>query len=88
MKADRLTIALLGMVAVLLFLNLLSPLMFSKSALATTEGEQKGRYQIAAWGGQAQNNDPRSGYYVLDTVTGMVVASKTEIHRMVTGEGK
>ncbi len=79
MKTDRATKILLGIVAVLLFINFMNNLLSSKSALASPE-EDKGRYQISAWGVQAQNSDPRSGYYVIDTATGMVVASKTEIH--------
>jgi hypothetical protein len=62
MKTDRHAIALLGIIAALLFLNLLSYPISSKPASAAAESEQKGRYQIAAWGGQAQNSDPRSGY--------------------------
>lgn len=85
MKTDRFVKTLLGIIAILLFLNLLNQLVPLKPALATAESEQKGRYQIAAWGGQAQNSDPRSGYYVLDTATGMVVASKTEVHRLTAG---
>lgn len=86
MKTDRLTRVLLGIIVILLLMNLLNHLISSKPALATAESEQKGRYQIAAWGGQTQNADPRSGYYVLDTATGMVVASKTETHRLTAGK--
>lgn len=86
MKTDGLTRALMGIIVVLLLMNLLNNIISSKSALATTESEQKGRYQIAAWGGQTQNAEPRSGYYVLDTATGRVVASKTETHRLTVGE--
>jgi hypothetical protein len=81
MKTDRLTKILLGIVAILLFINLMNNIFSSKPALAVSGSENKGRYQIAAWGVQAQNSDPRSGYYVLDTVTGNVVASKSEIYR-------
>jgi hypothetical protein len=81
MKTDRLTKILLGIVAILLFINLMNNIFSSKPALAVSERENKGRYQIAAWGVQAQNSEPRSGYYVLDTATGNVVASKSEVYR-------
>lgn len=81
MKTDRLTKILLGIVAILLFVNLMNNIFSSKPALAVSESENKGRYQIAAWGVQAQNSEPRSGYYVLDTVTGNVVATKSEVYR-------
>ena len=80
MKTDRATQTLLGIIAVLLFINLANNLFPSKPALAGPESENKGRYQISAWGTQAQNANPTSGYYVIDTATGMVYASKTEVH--------
>jgi hypothetical protein len=80
MKVDRMTRVLLGIVAGLLLLNLLTNGFPSKPAMAGPEAENKGRYQISAWGVQAQSTDPRSGYYVLDTATGQVVGSKVEIH--------
>jgi hypothetical protein len=39
-------------------------LFSSKPALAGPESENKGRYQTSAWGVQAQNADPTSGYYM------------------------
>ena len=81
MKTDRLTKILLGVIGVLLLIHLVNNLFSSKPALAGSGSEEKGRYQISAWGFQAQNADPRSGYYVIDTATGMVVASKSEIYR-------
>ncbi len=80
MKTDRATKILLGIIAILLFINLTNNLFVSKPALASPESENRGKYQISAWGVQAQNANPTSGYYVIDTATGMVVASKTEIH--------
>jgi len=79
-KTDRLTKVLLGIIAILLVTNFLNSFLSSKPALAISESENKGRYQISAWGVQSQGAEPRSGYYVLDTATGMVVASKIEIH--------
>jgi hypothetical protein len=81
MKVDRLSKLLLGIIALLLLLNLLNGYLVSRPALASPESDKTGRYQISAWGVQAQNSDPRSGYYVLDTVTGEVVSKKTEIYR-------
>jgi len=81
MKTDRLTKILLGIIAVLLLINLANALFSLKPALAVSGSEEKGRFQISAWGFQAQNADPRSGYYVIDTATEMVVASKSEIYR-------
>jgi hypothetical protein len=79
-RIDQATKILLVIIAVLLFINLVNNLFSSKPAVAGPETENKGRYQISAWGAQAQNSDPRSGYYVIDTATGMVLTSKTEIH--------
>jgi len=74
------TKVLLGLVVALLLINLVNSLFSSKPALATPGDEQKIRYMIGAWAVQPQGTEPRSGYYVLDTFTGMVVKSKMEIH--------
>jgi hypothetical protein len=81
METDRFTKVLLGIIAILLFINLVSSFSSSKPALALSGSEDKGRYQISAWGVQPQNAEPRSGYYVLDTTTGQVVASKVDVHQ-------
>jgi hypothetical protein len=88
MKIDRLTKALLGIIAILLLVNLVNSLFSSKPALAGPETENKGRYQISAWAVQPQNAEPRSGYYVLDTATGEVVASKMQVHPLKGGSPK
>jgi hypothetical protein len=80
MKVDQLTKVLLGVITVLLLINLVNSFFSSKGALAVSGSEEKGRYQISAWGVQPPNTEPRSGYYVLDTATGEVVASKMELH--------
>lgn len=80
MKIDQFTKILLIVIAVLFFINFMSGFFSSKSALAISENEARGRYQISAWGSQPQGGEARSGYYVLDTATGAVVASKTEVH--------
>jgi hypothetical protein len=80
MKTDRLTKILLAMIVILLFINFMNNFFSSKPALAVSETGERGRYQISAWAVQPQNVEPRSGYYVLDTATGMVVASKIDTH--------
>ncbi len=87
MKIDPFTKIFLMVIAVLLFINLVNTFFSSKSALATSDNEARGRYQISAWGAQPQGGEARSGYYVLDTSTGAVVASKTEVHPAATGAG-
>jgi hypothetical protein len=80
MKTDRITKVLLGIIAILLFINLGNSFFSSKSALAVSENQDKGRYQISAWGVKSESAAVHSGYYVLDTATGQVVASKMEVH--------
>ena len=78
MKTDRITKVFLGLVSILLLLNLLNSFLSSKVALAVSGDEEKGRYQISAWAAQSEGSLVHSGYYVLDTATGKVVASKAE----------
>jgi hypothetical protein len=78
MKTDRITKIFLGIVSILLLLNLLNIALSSKPALAVSEDEKKGRYQISAWGTESTSAAVHSGYYILDTATGKVVASKAE----------
>ena len=80
MKTDRFTKVLLGIIAVLLFINLMNSFFSSKPALALSGSDDKGRYQISAWGTEAMSAAVHSGYYVLDTATGQVVASKMDVH--------
>jgi len=82
MKTDRLTKILLAMIVILLFINLMNNFFSSKPALAGSEADDKGRYQISAWAVQPQNVEPRIGYYVLDTATGTVVTSKMDTHHL------
>ena len=81
MKTDQLTKVLLGFIAVLLFLNLMNSFFSSKPALAVSGSQDRGRYQISAWGTEAVSAAVHSGYYVLDTATGQVVASKMDVHK-------
>lgn len=78
MKTDRITKILFGIIVFLLLINLVNSIFSSKPALAVSEDEKKGRYQISAWAAQSEGTLVHSGYYVLDTATGMVVASKAE----------
>ena len=82
MNTDHLTKILLGAITILLFINLVNTFFSSKPALAVPSSERAGRYQISAWAVQPQNAEPRSGYYVLDTASGTVVASKMEVHAL------
>jgi hypothetical protein len=81
MKIDRITKILFGIVSALLLLNLLNGVLSSKPALAVSEDEKKGRYQLSAWAAQSEGSLVHSGYYVLDTATGKVVTSKAETPR-------
>ncbi len=78
MRVDRITKILLVLIAILLAANLFSG-VFSTDRATAGSGEI-GRYQIAAWAAQSGSYTHHSGYYVLDTVTGKVVASKSEVH--------
>jgi hypothetical protein len=78
MKTDRMIKILLGIVSILLLLNPLNSVPSSKSALAVSREEGKGRYQISAWAAQAEGSDVHTEYYVLDTTTGKIMASKAE----------
>ena len=82
MRADRLTKVALWVVAVLLFLNLAYSFLSSKPAHATAGNQEIGIYMIAAWGSQgAQATASHTGYYILDTATGKVVAKHAEEFR-------
>ncbi len=81
MKIDRVTKLLLGIVSILLLLNLFNSFLSSKSVLAVSQDEKKGRYQISAWGSEAASSAAHSGYYILDTATGEIVAGKMEVHQ-------
>jgi len=80
MKVDRFTKTVLCVIATLLFLNLVHGLFTSKPVLAARGNEDIGRYQISAWAAQAGATVHHSGYYVLDTTSGKVVAREAEVH--------
>jgi hypothetical protein len=56
-------------------------LFSSKTALAVSGNEDKGRSQISAWAAQTEGAKVHSGYYVLDTATGKIVASRMDVHQ-------
>ncbi len=78
MKPDTFTKIMLVVIAILLAANLLGGFFSTKPAVA--DKGDVGRYQIAAWAAQSGSYAHHSGYYIVDTVTGKVVASKAEIH--------
>lgn len=80
MKTDRFTKALLVIIAVLLFMNLVSSLMPARQATAQQEAGKVNRYQIAAWAAHSGGLGHHAGYYVLDTTTGKVVDKHEEAH--------
>jgi hypothetical protein len=80
MKVDSLTKLLLGLIAVLLFMNLMHGMFVSQPASAARDNEAIGRYQIATWAAQLAEGYLHEGYYILDTVTGKVVGMRGQDH--------
>ena len=80
MKTDNYNKFFLFIIAVLLLMNFLQGAFSTNNAIAENNNEKAGRYQISAWAAQISTGYDHSGYYVLDTVTGKVVASKSEVH--------
>lgn len=80
MKIDIWTKTALWVIAALLFLNLLNSIFISKPALAISNSNNAGRYQISSWAAQSGRATSFSGYYVLDTVTGKVKDKSAEAH--------
>jgi hypothetical protein len=82
MKDDRLTKVLLCIIALLLFLNLAHSLFTSRPAMAVSGNGEIGRYQIGVWATQGTGAiASHTGYYILDTATGKVLARKAEEYR-------
>jgi len=79
MKTEKFYKVMLGLIAVLLFLNLVSGLLPVRSAKAEQNGPVN-RYQISAWASAIGTYGHHSGYYVVDTTTGEVVSKKEEAH--------
>lgn len=80
MRNDLLIKMLLGIIAVFLFILIVQGLTGTAPAVAENGGKDIGRYQISAWAAQAGSLTHHAGYYIVDTVTGKVVDSKSEIH--------
>lgn len=92
MKFDKFIKIILGLIAVLLFINLISGHLSSQPVQAEQNSELQrryeisysegiGRYQITSWAAQTRSAGfHHSGYYILDTVTGKVVGEKNEVH--------
>ena len=77
---DLFTKVALSAIAVLLFLNLMSVLFATRPATAQQQGSPTGRYQISAWASSIGTYGHHSGYYVVDTTTGKVVAKEEDVH--------
>ncbi len=82
MKKDLLHKFLLSIVAVLFLLNFMYGIFSSGTAEAVKENEDIGRYQISSWAATSGPRIHHSGYYVIDTTTGKIVNSKSEVHSM------
>jgi len=80
MDTDRFTKILLCIVAVMLFINFLYGVFEIRPAGAVKGNEDIGRYQISSWAAQAGAYTHHNGYYIIDTATGKVVDSKSEVH--------
>ncbi len=82
MKKDLLHKFLLCIVAVLLLLNFTHGIFSSGTAEAVKENEDIGRYQISSWASPSGPRIHHSGFYIIDTTTGKVVNSKSEVHSL------
>jgi hypothetical protein len=82
MKADSFAKVVLSLIAVLLFLNLVSGLLAARQATAEQPASAIGRYQISSWASYIGTYGHHSGYYVLDTTTGKVVETHEDIHNL------
>ncbi len=80
MKRDVFNKLFLVIIAFLLLLNFMQGIFSTNTVMAEKDNEQVGRYQISAWAAQSGRFGHHNGYYVVDTVTGKVVDSKSEVH--------
>jgi hypothetical protein len=80
MKTDLYTKAVLSVIALLLFLNLLTGSLFSTPATAQQPNSQIERYQISAWASPIGIYGHHAGYYILDTTTGKIFDKGEEVH--------
>ncbi len=82
MKVDTFTKVVLALIAVLLFLNLVSGLFHVKPAMALPENGQIGKYQISSWAASIGTYGHHDGYFIVDTTTGKIVDSREEAHSL------
>lgn len=80
MKRDIFNKLVLGIIALLLLLNFFQGLDSINTSAAGKENPETGRYQISAWAAQTSVGYHHSGYYVIDTATGKLTDSKSEMH--------
>jgi|COG998Drversion2_1049125.scaffolds.fasta_scaffold1158772_1 cobalamin biosynthesis protein CobD/CbiB len=80
MKKDKVHKLLLSIVVLLLLLNFMQGIFSDNTAEAQKESQAVGRYQISAWAAYSGVRLHHTGYYVVDSVTGKVVESKSEVH--------
>ena len=82
MKKDLLYKLLLCIVVVLLLQNFTHGMFSSGTAEAVKGNEDIGRYQISSWASPSGPRMHHSGFYIIDTTTGKVIDSKSEIHSL------
>ena len=80
MKSTLFYKCMLSLFVTLLLLNFIQGNFSSKTAMADTLSETIGKFQISAWSSQSGPRSHHSGYYVIDTTTGKVVDSHSEVH--------
>jgi hypothetical protein len=77
MKKNLFTACGLWAIAILLFMNFLTAFFQPGNVFAQKE-DAIGRYQISAWASPSKGSIQFSGYYVIDTTTGKMVAKHSE----------
>ena len=80
MKTDLFTKVALSVIAVLLFLNLLTGLFSSTPVTAEQQNAQIDRYQISAWASPIGTYGHHAGYFIVDTTTGKIFDKGEEVH--------
>jgi hypothetical protein len=81
MKIDRWSKAALWVIALMLVLIFAHRVLIARPAQAVGTADQVGRYQISSWSAYTGGITFHSGYYIVDTVTGQVVAKQMDAHR-------
>ena len=82
MKKDLLYKFFLSIVALLILLNFTHSIFSSGTAEAVKGNEDIGRYQISSWAATSGPRMHHSGFYIIDTTTGKVIDSKSEVHSL------